>query len=427
MRKGPDSQAKTRGGGSMTGGANELRRRAEELLAGNHAQLENIDQAGVIALAHELAVHQIELELQNEELKHQNEQLEQARRELEEAQVHYIDLYDFAPVGYLTLDRQNHITEVNLTACEILKQPRLKLHGAVFTKFLSSGETNEFYFCCKRIRETRLAHSADFKMVAADGATFYARLELVLDKKGGLRVSMTDVTERKRLEERLATQERLAYLGKMSGTIAHEVRNPLATIDSSATYLELALKDADEKTKQHLQRMKRGVQHASTVIQKLLEMSRMKEPVFAPLDLESFVSGIVATSNVPGTVSVVFGQSVGQLEVQADEEQLRMAFGNIIRNAIEAMPEGGTLTISMRNNSRWAEVSIKDTGQGIPPEALPRLFDPLFTTKQGGVGFGLALARTVMEKHGGKIEAKSEPGKGATFILTLPLRSQNTG
>lgn len=98
-----------------------------------------------------------------------------------------------------------------------------------------------------------------------------------------------------------------------------------------------------------------------------------------------------------------------------------MAVGNILKNGVEAMPGGGTLTVNVRKAGNQAEVSVKDTGPGIPPETFGRLFEPLFTTKQGGVGFGLALAKTVVEKHHGRIVAKSEPGKGATFVIYLPL------
>ncbi len=104
-----------------------------------------------------------------------------------------------------------------------------------------------------------------------------------------------------------------------------------------------------------------------------------------------------------------------------------MAIDNIIRNAVEAMPAGGTLTVHLRQENARAELSIEDTGPGILPENLSRLFEPLFTTKEGGVGFGLALAKTVVERHNGSIEATSEPGKGARFTIRLPLKGDASG
>ncbi|MBI2848427.1 MAG: PAS domain S-box protein [Chloroflexi bacterium] len=200
----------------------------------------------------------------------------------------------------------------------------------------------------------------------------------------------TDITQRKIFEARLAVQERLADLGKMAGTIAHEVRNPLATVDASAYYLEQTLKDAGDKTKDHLRRMRAGVTRASTIIEKLLEMSHMKEPRLRLVNLTRFVSEIVSAAGVPPNTKVVLhGETV---KVRADEEQLGLALENLIRNAVEAMPEGGTLTVDVREADDQAEISVSDTGEGIQPEMLPRLFEPLFTTKPGGVGYGLALA-----------------------------------
>ena len=125
---------------------------------------------------------------------------------------------------------------------------------------------------------------------------------------------------------------------------------------------------------------------------------------------------------IPRAIKVVSSGEDENIKIMADRQQLRMAFDNLLRNAVEAMPEGGTLTVNVRRADDWAEVSVADTGQGISPENMPRLFEPLFTTKPGGVGFGLALAKNVVENHGGKIEAKSEPGRGAVFTVRLPVR-----
>ncbi len=231
---------------------------------------------------------------------------------------------------------------------------------------------------------------------------------------------LTYAIERKEMEQRFAVQERLAFLGKMAGTIAHEVRNPLATVDTSAYYLEKTLGDAGGKTKEHLQRMRRGVNRAASIIEKLLEMSRMRHPELRPIELSAFVADTILAAKVPLSIQVI-SNGREKTRVMADHEQLRMALGNILRNAIEAMPEGGTLRVDVREADDQAEVLVKDTGTGISPETFNHLFEPLFTTKPGGVGFGLALARTIIERHGGTIEAKSGHGKGATFVIHLPL------
>lgn len=227
--------------------------------------------------------------------------------------------------------------------------------------------------------------------------------------------------ERKQMQEQLVRSERLATLGKFSGSISHELRNPLGVIDSSIYYLKTKLKDADEKVQQHLDRVKSSVNSATSIIESLLNLTRMKEPQLSGLDLIAITSDAISTSKVPTGVNVVQKLAKQEVLVNADREQLRMAFKNIIKNAIEAMDGKGTLTVTVHASvDGQAEVAFADTGPGIAPEDLDKIFQPLFTTKAKGIGFGLSIVKTVVDKHGGTIAAKSEPGKGATIIIRLP-------
>ncbi len=223
-------------------------------------------------------------------------------------------------------------------------------------------------------------------------------------------------------QEELVRAERLATLGQFSGSISHELRNPLGVIDSSAYYLKTKLKDADEKVHQHLDRIKLSVTSSTAIIQSLLDLTRMKEPQLARLDLVRVISDGIATSRVPGTVGVIEDFAGQEIAVNGDGEQLRMACRNIVRNAEEAMDDQGTLTVTVRSTADGqAEVSFADTGPGIPPENLEKVFQPLFSTKARGIGFGLSIAKMIVDRHGGTIEAKSEPGEGATIVIRLPL------
>lgn len=280
--------------------------------------------------------------------------------------------------------------------------------------------------------EQKTNYEIEYRLRRHDGVYryFLARGVPVFADDGNIREwvgTCIDIMERKRMEERLAAQDRLAYLGRMSGTIAHEVKNPLAAVDASAYFLEKTLKDAAAKTREHLDRIRMGVARASNIIEKLLEMSRMKEPKLTPVDLSRFVDEVVKGNSIPHTIGVVLKTSQEEVTIMADREQLQMAVSNLLRNAVEAMGQEGTLTVCVGKAGNQAELSIADTGPGIAQEHMARVFQPLFTTKQGGVGFGLALAKTVAEKHGGKIELKSEPGKGATFTICLPLNGQREG
>ena len=234
-------------------------------------------------------------------------------------------------------------------------------------------------------------------------------------------LAIEDISERKKLEEQLFTSERLATLGQFSGNISHELRNPLAVIDSSVYYMEKKLKDADGKVLEHLGRIKSSVDKSTAIIESLLNLTRMQAPRLEKLDFRAIISDAIATAKVPSAVEVVRNFPEQELLVNVDGEQLRMAFKNIIKNAVEAMNGKGTLTITARLTAdNQAEVSFADTGSGIAAENLDKVFQPLFSTRAKGIGFGLSIVRMIIDKHKGTIETKSEPGKGADIIIRLP-------
>ncbi len=223
-------------------------------------------------------------------------------------------------------------------------------------------------------------------------------------------------------QEKLITSERLATLGQFSGSISHELRNPLAVVGSSAYYLKSKLKDADKKVLQHLDRIQSSVGNATTIIDSLLNLTRMKEPQLGELGLIAIIRDSITASKVPSSVKVERSFPEQDVRVVGDREQLRMAFKNIVKNALEAMNGDGTLSVAVQNTDEgYAEVSFTDTGTGISAEDLEKIFVPLFTTKATGIGFGLSITKTVIEKHNGTIAAQSEPGKGTTIVLRLPL------
>ena len=228
--------------------------------------------------------------------------------------------------------------------------------------------------------------------------------------------------ELKDAQEELIRSERLATLGRFSGSISHELRNPLGTIDASIYYLKTRLGDADEKVKENIERIKSSVDSSTAIIDSLLNLIRMKEPQLDRLDLVAITDDAIITSRVPAAVNVIRDFPEQEVLVNADREQLRMTFKNITKNAVEAMDGVGTLRITIRTTAEGhAEVSFADTGPGIAPENLERVFQPLFSTKAKGIGFGLSIVRMIIDRHGGTIEARSELGEGAVFTVKLPL------
>jgi len=231
--------------------------------------------------------------------------------------------------------------------------------------------------------------------------------------------------ELKRAQEKLIASERLAVLGQFAGSVAHEIRNPLHVIGGSAYYLSRKMKGCDEKIRTHIDQIKSQVGYSGEIIENILNLTRMKAPIPVKIDLSEVVRAEMDIAEVPAAVTVVLNLSNGPVQVLADKSQILLAFKNIITNALQSMPEGGTLDVGLervrKEEKAWAEVSFSDDGPGIEPENIEKIFQPLFTTKSTGIGFGLTIVKLIVEKHNGLIFVESKAGKGATFIIRLPM------
>ena len=213
--------------------------------------------------------------------------------------------------------------------------------------------------------------------------------------------------------------ERLAAIGQVGGGVAHELRNPLNVIKTSVYYLLHARNPTEEKRAEHLRRIERHVELADSVITTLSNFARMPSPDLKPVRVRQIVEEALELNPPPAHVQIL-GDWPDQLPaVLADPDQLRIVFANLIRNAREAMPQPGTLTLAGRLSQGRVEVLVTDTGVGIPPEQIHRVMEPLFTTKARGIGLGLALARAILEKNKGTVRVTSTLGKGTTFTLSL--------
>jgi len=214
--------------------------------------------------------------------------------------------------------------------------------------------------------------------------------------------------------------ERLAAIGQVGGGVAHELRNPLNVIKTSVYYLLNARNPTPEKTAEHLRRIERHVTLADGVITALSNFARMPVPDLKPVSARRVAEEALEANPPPESVRVAHDWPADLPPVLADADQLRIVFANLVRNAREAMPDGGTLTLAGRRAADGrVEVTVADTGVGIPPEQLSRITEPLYTTKARGMGLGLALARAILEKNRGTVSVTSRPGEGTAFTLRL--------
>jgi signal transduction histidine kinase len=220
-------------------------------------------------------------------------------------------------------------------------------------------------------------------------------------------------------QRRQQAAERLATIGQVAGGVAHELRNPLNVIKTSVYYLRNAKNPAPDKQQSHLERIDRQVAVADGVIMALNSFARLPLPDLQPVDVRPLVQEALEANPLPDNIAVRLELDSELAPILGDRGQLVIVFGNLIRNARDAMPDGGQLSISAEVNAEHVGIKVGDTGSGINPENINRILEPLYTTKSRGIGLGLAITRAIIEKHSGRLSVTSEPGKGALFTVHL--------
>jgi len=226
-------------------------------------------------------------------------------------------------------------------------------------------------------------------------------------------------------QEELVRKERLAILGEFSGNISHELRNPLGVIDSSLYFLKMTIQDKDEKTLQHLERISNSVKTAIFIIENLLNLTRMNKPVLTSYDCITLISECLISCAIPPKINVVKDFTCEPITILAENVQFQMVVNNLVKNAIAAMNEEGTLIIKIhKSQQEQAEISFTDSGCGIDPANLEKVFQPLFSTREKGFGLGLSITKMIVENHGGKIFVESSLGKGSSFIMCFPTMNE---
>lgn len=222
--------------------------------------------------------------------------------------------------------------------------------------------------------------------------------------------------------EKLVRQEKLAILGQLAGGVGHELRNPLAAIKNGAVFLEMAIEDPDPMIQETLDIMNKEVASSEHIINSLLDFARPKEPAREQISINENMRGTISRISIPAwiTLKTQFDEQLPQ--ISADPQQVHQVFDNIIRNAVQAMPEGGDLSVTtLPSEPNSVSIIIADTGQGMSQETVDKLFEPLFTTKAKGIGLGMAVTKSLVTAHHGTIEVESEPGQGTTFTIQLPI------
>jgi len=423
----------------------ELRHRAEELLGkAGEDRHDRFPEMDFLSLIHELEVHQIELQLQNEELR-------LARRELEESRKAYADLYEQAPIGYVTVGKEGIISASNRSASEMLQTSKDELTGRGFSNFILSDDHNAYFDLIREVAESkRKKRAGEIRLLRARTVPFYARVEVAPSRDGngqlnGWRIVFGDISDLKHAEEELTSYaKRLersnSELQDFAFTASHDLQEPLRKIQAFGDMLKkkcsysLGREGADyvermSDAAKRLQKMVNALLDYSRIVTKAthstsVDLGRIVQEVLLDLDWQIKKNGAAVTvEDLPA--------------VEADPNQMRQLFQNLISNALKFRGEKPCLINihsrpaegAKREAGHW-EIFVEDNGIGFDQKNAERIF-ALFQRLHGrsayeGTGMGLAICRRIVEHHQGTITALGSPGKGATFVITLPARQKNS-
>ncbi len=246
-----------------------------------------------------------------------------------------------------------------------------------------------------------------------------------------------ECSERERIQEELVMKEKFAVIGRVSGSIAHDIRHPLTTIKNSSYFLNMTIKDPDEKTKKHLRLIDNEVNHANEIITSLTRLSETKVPEKSKLNTNEYVKEFFEEYPLPKRINHTLKLNSECPDIMVDRLQLRQVFSNLTANAVRAMPEEGMITVKTETVSSselselqaqhsalegdFIEISFEDTGSGIAKDDLHKIFEPFFTKKGKGMGLGLSIVKEIIVSNDGHISVESEEGKGSTFRIRFPV------
>ena len=324
--------------------------------------------------------------------------------------------------GILMIDAANHtIVYANPAAFQLIGRPKELVVGAVCHKFICPAEVGK----CPITDIGQTIDNSERIVIDAQGnriPVLKTVVSTVTERRTYLIESIFDIRERKQREQRLLA-ERVAAIAECAGMVAHDLRNPLQGI-AGAAYLLRSNQLSPEKRDEMLRVIDQGVRRSNAIVGDLLDYSaeiRLKlEEAKPKLILQDAIDAIEIPENIALNVL-----ADDQTTLYVDIDRIRRVCINILTNAIEAMPDGGTITITSRRSEAKMEINFTDTGVGMTKSVLEKVWSPLFTTKPKGMGFGLPICKRIVEAHCGSISIASTEAKGTTVTLNLPIGHAN--
>ncbi len=329
--------------------------------------------------------------------------------------------------GVVAVDSDWKITIVNPAAEEMLSISKRNLLGKSYREVFPKDDLllGEVMEKGKVVDEERkyTRSSGQVRLLAVAASALYGEG----DRLQGAVSLAKDVTEFKSMQERMRQRDRLSALGDLAAGVGHEIRNPLNAISLTAQRLEEEFSPGERREEFGLltKGIREEVERLDSIVRQFLSLARPPKLNLTPCNLKELLEELLLLmkGEAEGRGVAVELNASESLTIELDGDEMKRALLNVVKNSIEAMEDGGTLSISVARREDKVTIEIKDTGKGIPEELLSRIWEPYFSTKESGTGLGLAMAHKIVTDHEGTIEVSSTPGVGTTFTITLPLKA----
>lgn len=343
-------------------------------------------------------------------------------------------LIESSPDALVTFDEQGIITDVNEETARLTGCSREELVGSQFGNYFTDPER-----AAEGVRRSfKEGKVTDYELVMKSKAGKETHVSynatVYKDEEGrvkGVFAAARDMTEIKRLQEQLVIAEKHVGIGRLAAGVAHEIKNQLAPALIEAQRVTGRIENGKRPSYEFILERARAVEEATRsanrITMALLDYARETKPEFASYNLRDSIEGVLSLheSRCRSANIELKLEAVGVQEIYADKRQIEQVLINIIDNAYEAIVskgEGGVITIFVKKEEQYTVISIRDTGIGVPKEDQTTIFDPFFTSRSPrGTGLGLSISYGIVEKHGGRIDFESEPGRGSTFRVYLPI------